>query len=55
LLSLRGTLSAGRYSLFAAGRRVPPREMPTAPGRPFRLKSNRELNPFVMKSLIEEI
>jgi hypothetical protein len=30
---LRGTLSGGRFSLVAAGRRVPTREMPTAPGR----------------------
>jgi hypothetical protein len=39
----------------AAGRRVPPREMTTAPGRPFCLKPNRELDSFVMKSLIEVI
>src|SRR5260370_24225321 len=39
LLSLRGSLSGGRFSLFAAGRRVPTRGMPTAPGRPFRQRT----------------
>jgi hypothetical protein len=34
-ISLRRVLSGGGNELFAAGRRVPTREMPTAPGRPF--------------------
>jgi hypothetical protein len=34
-LCLRGTLSAGRFSLFAAGRRVPPEGNDDGSGAPF--------------------